>query len=197
MYCCQHRKGKGPCHHFPLYFIDGACANNGQKDAKAGVGIALGIREDDQLSIPVTDDVDSFPLRSNQRAELLAACLALSMIPNDPAFKGEPEFEKRHKRDFSKASDEPRNAIIATDSQYVVKGITEWLPTWKSKNWMTSKGTSPANLDLFLRVEEEVIRLEKENIPVGFWYIPRVHNAVADSLAKTAAAQGTVRTVEI
>jgi hypothetical protein len=37
---------------------------------------------------------------------------------------------------------------------------------------MTSKGTSPANLDLFLRVEEEVIRLEKENIPVSYPFIP-------------------------
>jgi ribonuclease HI len=131
MYCCQHSKEKGPCHHFPLYFTDGACANNGQKDAKAGVGIARGILEDDRFSIPVTDDVDSFPLRSNQRAELLAACLALSKIHGEPAFEDEPRFAKRHKRNFSEASNEPRSAIIATDSQYVVKGITEWLPTWK------------------------------------------------------------------
>ena len=37
---------------------------------------------------------------------------------------------------------------------------------------MTSKGTSPANLDLFLRVEEKVIRLEKENISVSYPVLP-------------------------
>jgi ribonuclease HI len=76
---------------------------------------------------------------------------------------------------------------------------------------MTSKGTAPVNLDLFLRVEEEVIRLENKNVPVGypvpfyllladppqvgFWHIPRAHNEVADQLAKDAAVDGTVRTL--
>lgn len=131
MFCCQHLQLEGSCHHFPLYFIDGACSNNGQKDARAGVGIARGIGGEDFFSIPVTDDVDSFPLRSSQRAELLAAWLALSKIQDDPAFVDQPEFKKSHKGKFPKASNGRTEAIIASDSQYVVKGITEWLPTWK------------------------------------------------------------------
>ena len=32
----------------------------------------------------------------------------------------------------------PCNIIISTDSQYVAKGITEWLPKWKLKDWRTA-----------------------------------------------------------
>jgi ribonuclease HI len=33
------------------------------------------------------------------------------------------------------------------------------------------------------------------HIQIGFWYIPREHNQLADSLAKAAAVQGDVATV--
>jgi ribonuclease HI len=128
MYCCQHRR-KVPCHHFPLIFVDGACTNNGRPHAKAGIGVAYGVTKDDQFSIPVTDALDSFPLRSNQRAELLAAYSALLNLRDDPA------LGNKHHQDLtqldSKNSMEPISPIIATDSEYVVKGITEWLPKWK------------------------------------------------------------------
>ena len=35
------------------------------------------------------------------------------------------------------------------------------------KNWKTSKGTVPANLDLFLTLEEEVAKHEAKNVKVG------------------------------
>ncbi|KAJ5029793.1 hypothetical protein J3E73DRAFT_379654 [Bipolaris maydis] len=78
--------------------------------------------------------------------------------------------------------------IVATDSEYVVKGMTEWLPKWKSNNWRTAKGTTPANLDLFLALDSVVTTLESENLTIGFWYIPREHNKIADRLAKAAAS---------
>jgi ribonuclease HI len=130
MYCCAHQGKETPCHHFPIYFVDGACANNGQEDAKAGVGIARGIIEEYLSIIPVTDDVDSFPFRSNQRAELLAAYLVLSKIPFQEDLDQESITELQQKH-FSEGSDGFRAAIIASDSQYLVKGMTEWLPTWR------------------------------------------------------------------
>ncbi len=40
-----------------------------------------------------------------------------------------------------------------------------------------------------------VIGHETKDVQIGFWYIPREHNQLADGLAKAAAVQGDVATV--
>ena len=35
-------------------------------------------------------------------------------------------------------NDERKSWVIATDSEYVVKGMTEWLPAWKVCTYMHS-----------------------------------------------------------
>jgi ribonuclease HI len=40
-------------------------------------------------------------------------------------------------------------ATIIADSQYVLKGITQWLPGWKRKGWVTSTGQPVVNRDLW------------------------------------------------
>lgn len=46
----------------------------------------------------------------------------------------------------------PEGSIIDvfTDSQYVIKGLTEWMRGWKAKNWINSKKEPVANKDLWL-----------------------------------------------
>ena len=39
-----------------------------------------------------------------------------------------------------KALNEPCALTISTDSQYVQRGVTEWLPTWKANQWRKSRG---------------------------------------------------------
>lgn len=41
------------------------------------------------------------------------------------------------------------NATIIADSQYVLRGITQWLPGWKRKGWVTSTGAPVLNRDLW------------------------------------------------
>lgn len=38
---------------------------------------------------------------------------------------------------------------VFTDSSYVIKGITEWLPGWRRKNWRTSGGDPVKNVELW------------------------------------------------
>ena len=40
-------------------------------------------------------------------------------------------------------------ATIVTDSQYVRRGVTEWLAGWKRKGWVTSTGQPVLNRDLW------------------------------------------------
>jgi ribonuclease HI len=43
---------------------------------------------------------------------------------------------------------------ITTDSQYVMKGMMEWLPVWKKRNWMTAGRKPVKNVDLWQRMEK-------------------------------------------
>lgn len=43
--------------------------------------------------------------------------------------------------------------VLYTDSQYVRKGITQWLPGWKRKNWRR-KGGAVKNVDLWMQLDE-------------------------------------------
>jgi len=47
---------------------------------------------------------------------------------------------------------------ITTDSQYVMKGITEWLAGWKAKGWRTASRQPVKNQDLWQQLDAEVQR---------------------------------------
>ncbi len=75
---------------------------------------------------------------------------------------------------------------IFTDSQYVKNGITEWINTWLSNNWKTSKKEDVKNKDLWI----ELYNLNKSlNVQ---WNWVKAHdgnpmNEEVDLLAKKAA----------
>ena len=46
---------------------------------------------------------------------------------------------------------------MLTDSEYLKRGITEWLPDWKRRNWRR-KGGKLANVDLWMKLNEEIDR---------------------------------------
>ena len=56
-------------------------------------------------------------------------------------------------RDLKK-DDEPRVVRVVTDSQYVVKGMTEWLPNWRKRGWKTSDKRDVLNRDLWEKLLE-------------------------------------------
>jgi len=71
---------------------------------------------------------------------------------------------------------------ITTDSQYVRKGITEWLIKWKRNGWMTAARQPVKNVDLWQRLDEQVLRHDVA------WFWVKGHsghreNEIADQLA--------------
>ncbi len=46
------------------------------------------------------------------------------------------------------------DVVVHTDSQYVQKGISEWLPSWKARGWRTSDRKPVRNADLWQRLDE-------------------------------------------
>lgn len=52
-----------------------------------------------------------------------------------------------------KALKKPSDVILTTDSQYVRKGITEWIEGWKRKNWQTAARKPVKNADLWREID--------------------------------------------
>jgi ribonuclease HI len=74
---------------------------------------------------------------------------------------------------------------LTTDSQYVQKGITEWLPNWKRRGWKTAAKKPVKNVDLWQRLDKAVAEHDVE------WHWVRGHsghpeNELADTLANQA-----------
>lgn len=74
---------------------------------------------------------------------------------------------------------------VTTDSQYLVKGMTEWISGWKRKGWINSKKEPVVNRDLWERLDtlSSVHKIE--------WNWVRGHsghleNERCDELARTA-----------
>ncbi len=49
---------------------------------------------------------------------------------------------------------QPCNVRLITDSQYLVKGMTEWIGGWQKKGWKNSKKEAVVNRDLWERLLE-------------------------------------------
>jgi ribonuclease HI len=79
----------------------------------------------------------------------------------------------------------PMRVRIHTDSQYLQRGIREWLPRWKARGWRTADRKPVANRDLWERLDELARRHRIE------WVWLRGHagdplNERADRLARAA-----------
>jgi len=54
----------------------------------------------------------------------------------------------------------PCHVVLHVDSQYVLKGMTEWLQAWKAKGWRTAAKQPVKNVDLWQRLDALVHQSE-------------------------------------
>lgn len=52
-----------------------------------------------------------------------------------------------------RALKKPSTVVLTTDSQYVRKGITEWVAGWKRKNWQTAARKPVKNVELWKAID--------------------------------------------
>lgn len=67
---------------------------------------------------------------TNNRMEMLAAIKALTHVTT------------------------PSQIVLHTDSQYVIKGVTEWMEGWKRKGWLTASKKPVKNVELWKHLDE-------------------------------------------
>lgn len=82
--------------------------------------------------------------------------------------------------------------VVFTDSDYVVRGLTEWLPAWQRKGWRNAAGKPVANRDLweYLQALHEVSQISPRWVN-GHAGDPL--NEAVDRLARAAAMLGAGR----
>lgn len=79
----------------------------------------------------------------------------------------------------------PCRVIITTDSQYLVKGMTEWIAGWQRKGWRNSKKEPVLNKDLW----EQLLILTNSHSVQWKWvkgHAGHEENERCDQLAREA-----------
>ena len=110
-------------------YTDGGCSGNPGPGGWAYVMILKTFQGDTIAA----EGYGAEPDTTNNRMEILAVISALK------ALKEKPEL--------------PRQLTLYTDSQYVQKGITEWIHAWKRNSWRTSDKKPVKNQDLWLELD--------------------------------------------
>jgi len=77
----------------------------------------------------------------------------------------------------------PVQARVHTDSQYVQKGISEWIHGWKARNWRTAAKAPVKNADLWQTLDDVAARHEVNWIWVK-GHAGHPDNERADALAR-------------
>jgi len=109
-----------------VIYTDGGCSGNPGPGGWGIVVIADGVAK--QLS-------GGEKLTTNNRMELTAAIMALTVIHNTDGFAQRP-------------------VTVNIDSQYVKNGITTWIKGWKAKGWKTADKKPVKNQDLWVKLDE-------------------------------------------
>jgi ribonuclease HI len=86
---------------------------------------------------------------------------------------------------------EPSNVRIVTDSQYVVKGMTEWIHGWRRKGWRSASGSPVKNRDLW---EELDTRAKRHRVK---WEWIRGHNGHPENERADTLARDAIREMQM
>jgi ribonuclease HI len=72
------------------------------------------------------------------------------------------------------------SAVIVSDSNYVVKGATEWMIRWKTNSWKNSTNKTVENLDLWLQLDSLNVGISWKKVK---GHSGDINNDIADALA--------------
>ncbi|SCV38996.1 uncharacterized protein FFB14_07067 [Fusarium fujikuroi] len=155
-----------------LIYTDGACLGNGQVEPKGGWAFVFGPQEPNTTTsvnerLENQGPLGDYANPTSNRAELRAIIGAL--------------------RYRNWASEGFTTLVLATDSEYVVKGVTEWIRAWLRRGWRKSDGAVVSNVHMWQVFLGEVERWHEYAVKIQLWKVPREWNTEVDLLAKEGA----------
>jgi len=84
----------------------------------------------------------------------------------------------------------PVEVRVYTDSEYVRRGVTEWLESWKARGWRTADKKPVKNQDLWERLDELIVPHRIE------WHWVRGHSGVEGNERVDALANQAIDALE-
>jgi ribonuclease HI len=162
-------------------FTDGACSDNGKKNARGGFSVYVYSKKESRLHL-------SQPLmrnepQTNNRAELRGIQAALDILQ-----KYEAEWSKEY-----------NDYCIWSDSEYSIHCLTKWAAGWRRNGWKKSDGGLIQNIDLIKPIYEKLcsmprvrlrhVRAHQKGRENEF---PFDGNAEADRLARESLSRGNL-----
>ncbi len=136
-----------------IVYADGAAKGNGGKNPRGGWGFRAEFAQG-----AVLERFGGETPSTNNRMELTAVIEAL------------------------KALDRQYRVTVFTDSDYVVKGMTQWMPGWVRRGWKTASGEAVKNIELW----QVLVSLAKQHKVEWRWvkgHAGHPGNERADALA--------------
>ncbi len=138
-------------------YTDGACSGN---PGPGGVGIII-LYDDKKFKFS-----GYLKNTTNNQMELFAPILALYKLCDK--------------------NDNNNDIIIYSDSNYLVKGMTEWIKNWKRNGWMSSSGQPVKNKTMWVELD----KISKKFKSVSWVWVKghsqNVYNNYCDTLATDA-----------
>ena len=150
-------------------YTDGACSNNGRKNAKAGIGVYFGEKDPRNISKKITGK------QTNNRAELSAVIEAF--------YKIEPDLK------------DGKDITVVTDSNYVIKCVGSYGEKCFKNNWISNMKSGKVkkeipNIDLlkkaYLLYKNSNIKFLHIKAHTGLQDAHSLGNEAADQLANIA-----------
>ncbi len=113
-----------------IIYTDGACSNNGKKNAVGGCGVYFPNKEFTDISL-------NFKLNpiTNNRAELYAIYLAVKTL-DDTIFK---------------------TSTIYSDSKYAINCVTSWYDKWEKNKFLLSNKNQIKNFDIITDIHNILV----------------------------------------
>ena len=142
-------------------YTDGSCKNN---PGKGGWAFAY-IDEPNNKILLKKNNENTYMNTTNNKMELSAAIYALKHLEH---------FNTNIYDSF----------LLVTDSQYVLKGITQWIHKWKKNNWKNAKNEDVKNIELWKELD---LLHSKYNNKLKWKWVPghsnNIYNDLVDKLA--------------
>ena len=91
--------------------------------------------------------------------------------------------------DFFASTSQTGPCVIYTDSEYLIKGITQWMKGWKKKGWKTAAGKDVLNQDLWETLDRLNTKIQTHiNAPVSWQHVRghsgNIGNERCDTIAR-------------
>lgn len=128
-------------------YTDGACSGN---PGPGGWGMVAYFNDGDCYELGGRDGATT-----NNRMEMQAAIAAL---------------------EFFAATDGTSSCVLYTDSEYLIKGITQWVKGWKKKGWKTAAGKPVLNQDLWEQLDNLDRQIQTQTKTPVMWQHVRGHS---------------------